>query len=63
MNLKKKEDKSVDASTFHYERDDIQSQEFGQRCVAMGDGGLGLATSKSQMPGNQEALKTQQVCD
>ena len=36
-----------------------RSQEFEQRCVAMGDKELGVATSKSQMPGKQEAPRTQ----
>lgn len=38
-------------------RDDIytEGQEFEQRCVAMGDG---VATSKSQMSGKQEAPMT-----
>jgi hypothetical protein len=37
-----------------------QGQEIEQRCVAMGDGELGIATRKSQMPGKQEAPRTQQ---
>ena len=31
-----------------------EGQEIEQRCVAMGDGALGVATRKSQMPGKQE---------
>jgi hypothetical protein len=31
-----------------------ESQGIEQRCVAMGDGELGVATRKSQMPGEQE---------
>jgi hypothetical protein len=37
-----------------------EGQEIEQRYVAMGDGELGLATRKSQMPGKQEALRTSQ---
>jgi hypothetical protein len=33
-------------------------QEIEQRCAAIGDEELGL-TRKSQMPGKQEALRTQ----
>ena len=36
-----------------------EGQEIEQRCVAMGDGELGIATRKSQMPGKQEAPRTQ----
>ena len=36
-----------------------EGQEIEQRYVAMGDGELGLATRKSQMPGKQEAPRTQ----
>jgi hypothetical protein len=35
-------------------RGDIEGQEIEQRCVAMGDGELGLAIRKSQMPRKQE---------
>jgi len=38
-------------------------QEIEQRCIAMGDGELGVATSKSQMPGKQEAPRTQHGWD
>jgi hypothetical protein len=31
-----------------------EGQEIEQRCVAMGEGELGVATRKSQMPGKQE---------
>ena len=37
-----------------------EGQEIEQRCVAMGDGELGVATRKPQMPGKQEAPRTQQ---
>ena len=37
-----------------------EGQEFEQRCVAMGNGELRIATSKSQMPGKQEATRTKQ---
>ena len=37
-----------------------EGQEIEQRCVAMGDGELGVATRKSQMPGTQEIPRTQQ---
>ena len=36
-----------------------EGQEIEQRCVAMGDGELGVATRKSQMPEKQEAPRTQ----
>ena len=32
-----------------------EGQEINQRCFAMGDGELGVATRKSQMPRNQES--------
>ena len=35
-----------------------EGQEIEQRCVAMGDGELGVATRKSQMPGKQEPPRT-----
>jgi hypothetical protein len=35
-------------------------QEIEQRCVAMGDGKLGVATRKSQLPGKEELPKTPQ---
>jgi hypothetical protein len=37
-----------------------EGQEFEQRCVAVGDGELGVATRKTQMPGKQEVPRTQQ---
>jgi len=37
-----------------------EGQKFQQRCVAVGDGELAVANSKSQMPGKQEAPRTQQ---
>ena len=37
-----------------------EGQEFESRCVAVGDGELGVATRKSQMPGTQEVPRTQQ---
>ena len=37
-----------------------ESQVIEQRYVAMGDGELGVATKKTQMPGKQEAPRTQQ---
>ena len=37
-----------------------EGQEVEQKCVAVGDGDLGLATRKSQIPGKQEAPRTQQ---
>jgi hypothetical protein len=30
-----------------------EGQEIEQRCVAMGDGHLGVTNKKSQMPGNK----------
>ena len=39
--------------------EDVQrGQEIEQRCVAMGDGELGVATRKSQMPRKQEPPRT-----
>jgi hypothetical protein len=38
-----------------------EDQEIEQRCVAMGDGELGIAPRNSQMPGKQEPLRTLQV--
>ena len=35
-----------------------EGQKIEQRCVAMGDGELGVATRKSQMPGKREPPKT-----
>jgi hypothetical protein len=35
-----------------------KGQEIEQRCIAMGDGELGVATRKSQMPGKQEPPRT-----
>jgi hypothetical protein len=35
-----------------------EGQEIEQRCVEMGDGELGVATRKSQMPGQQESPRT-----
>ena len=35
-------------------------QEIEQRCVAMGDEKMGVPKRKYQMPGNQEAPRTQQ---
>jgi hypothetical protein len=37
-----------------------QGQEIEQRCVAMGDGKLGVVTNKFQVPGKLEVLRTQQ---
>ena len=37
-----------------------EGQEFERSCVAVGDGELGIATRKSQMPRKQEAPRTQQ---
>jgi hypothetical protein len=37
-----------------------EGQEIKQRCVAMGDGELGIATRKSQMPGKQDPPRTPQ---
>ena len=42
------------------EGDDIQRVRFEQRYVAMGDVELGVATSKSQKPGEQKAPRIQQ---
>jgi hypothetical protein len=36
-----------------------RGQEFEQRYVAMLDGELGVVTTKSQMPENQESPRTQ----
>jgi hypothetical protein len=36
-----------------------EGQEIEWRCVAVGDGELGVATSKSQMPGKPEAYRNQ----
>ena len=38
-----------------------EGQEVEQRCVAMGDGELEVATSKSQVLGKQEFPRTQQA--
>jgi hypothetical protein len=35
-----------------------EGQEIEQRCLAMGDGGLVVATRKSQMPGKQKPHRT-----
>jgi hypothetical protein len=35
-----------------------EGQEIEQRSVAMGNGELGIATRKSQMPGKQEPSRT-----
>jgi hypothetical protein len=37
----------------------IERQEIEQRCVAVGDGGTGVATRMSQNPGKQETPRTQ----
>jgi hypothetical protein len=37
-----------------------EGQEIEQRCVTMGDGELGVATKKCQMPGKKEAPRIQQ---
>lgn len=37
-----------------------EAQEFESRCVVVGEEELGVATSKSQMPGTQEVPRTQQ---
>ena len=41
-----------------YGRRCMEGQEFEQRYVAIGDGELGAATRKSQMPGEQEPPRT-----
>ena len=41
------------------DRGEIQSQEIEQRRVAVGDEQLDIGTRKSQMPGKQEAPRTQ----
>jgi hypothetical protein len=43
-----------------YGRRCTEVQEIEQRCVAMGDGELGVKTRKSQMPGKQEPPRTPQ---
>ena len=40
-------------------RRSTEGQEIEQRCVAVGDGELGVATRKSQMPGKQEVPRIQ----
>jgi hypothetical protein len=35
-------------------------KEFDSRCVVVGEGYLGVATRKSQMPGTQEIHRTQE---
>ena len=42
------------------DKDDVEGQKIEQRCVAMEDGELGVATNKSQIPGKQEAPRTKQ---
>jgi hypothetical protein len=37
-----------------------EGQKVEQKCVAMRDGGLGVATRTSQMPGKQEPPRTPQ---
>ena len=37
-----------------------EGQDIEQRCVAMGDGDLGVATRKSQKSGKQVVPRTQQ---
>ena len=37
-----------------------EDHEIEWRYIAMGDGELGVANGKSQMPGTQEAPRTQQ---
>ena len=41
-----------------YGRRCTEDQEIQQRCVTTGDKELGIATRKSQMPGNQDPLRT-----
>ena len=36
-----------------------EGHKIEQRCIAVGDWELGIATRKSQMPGKQEAPRTQ----
>jgi hypothetical protein len=40
------------------EIEEMYREEIEQRSVAMGDGELGIATRKSQMPGKQEPPRT-----
>jgi hypothetical protein len=37
-----------------------EGQKIEQRCIAMGDGDLGVAIRKSQMQGKQECPRTPQ---
>jgi hypothetical protein len=37
-----------------------EGQKIEHSCAAVGDGDLGVATRKSQMPGKQESPRTQQ---
>ena len=57
---RKREEQGEKSDRFMYGRrqDDIQN-DFEQCCVAVGDGELWVATSKSQMPGKQEAPRIQ----
>jgi hypothetical protein len=40
------------------DRGDTEGHEIEQRCIAMGDGELRVATRKSQMPGKPEPHRT-----
>jgi len=42
------------------DRRSTDAQEIEQRCAAIGDKELGVATRKFQMPGKQEVPRTQQ---
>jgi hypothetical protein len=55
--------KGGDRILYGGDRNDIQFQLFEQRCVAAGDVELGVTISKSQMPGKQDAPRTNQVWD
>ena len=38
----------------------VDGGDFQRKCVAVGEGELGIATRKFQMPGTQEVPRTQQ---
>jgi hypothetical protein len=58
MKLKRKGDQRMDACVLLRRGNKIISGRSEQRCVAMRDGELEVATRKSQMPGKQEPPRT-----
>jgi hypothetical protein len=52
-------EKSVQNQVEEEMGESIEGQEIEQRFVGVGDGELGMASRKSQMPGKQEVPRTQ----